>query len=100
MAEKYLMTKSSEDTSALFGAFDANIRLIEGAFNVRVSNRRGGGDKEGDEIVISGEGESLSLAHKTLGTYEGGAVRASFGIYNDIDQIEVLATALREIIKQ
>ena len=66
MAEKYLMTKSSEDTSALFGAFDANIRLIEGAFNVRVSNRRGGGDKEGDEIVISGEGENLSLAHKTL----------------------------------
>lgn len=66
MAEKYLMTKSSEDTSALFGAFDSNIRLIEGAFDVRISNRRGGGDKEGDEIVISGEGENLSLAHKTL----------------------------------
>ena len=66
MAEKYLMTKSSEDTSALFGAFDSNIRLIEGAFGVRVSNRRGGADKEGDEIVISGEGENLSLAHKTL----------------------------------
>ena len=66
MAEKYLMTKSSEDTSALFGAFDSNIRLIEGAFGVRVSNRRGGADKEGDEIVIRGEGENLSLAHKTL----------------------------------
>lgn len=66
MAEKYLMTKSSEDTSALFGAFDSNIRLIEGAFGVRVSNRRGGADKEGDEIVISGEGENLALAHKTL----------------------------------
>ena len=52
MAEKYLMTKSSEDTSALFGAFDSNIRLIEGAFGVRVSNRRGGADKEGDEIVL------------------------------------------------
>ena len=66
MAEIYLMTKSSVDTSALFGAFDSNIRLIDGAFGVRVSNRRGGADKEGDEIVISGEGENLSLAHKTL----------------------------------
>ncbi len=66
MAEKYLMTKSSEDTSALFGAFDSNIRLIENAFDVRVSNRRGGGDREGDEIVICGEGEGLSLAHRTL----------------------------------
>ncbi len=66
MAEKYLMTKSSEDTSALFGAFDSNIRLIENAFDVRVSNRRGGSDREGDEIVISGEGEGLSLAHRTL----------------------------------
>lgn len=66
MAEKYLMTKSSEDTSALFGAFDSNIRLIENAFDVRVFNRRGGSEREGDEIVISGEGEGLSLAHQTL----------------------------------
>ena len=66
MAEKYLMTKSSEDTSALFGAFDSNIRMIENAFDVRVSNRRGGNDREGDEIVISGEGEGLSLAHRAL----------------------------------
>jgi phosphate starvation-inducible PhoH-like protein len=60
------MTKSSEDTSALFGAFDSNIRMIENAFDVRVSNRRGGDGSEGDEIVISGEGEGLSLAHGAL----------------------------------
>ena len=66
MAEKYLLTKSSEDTSALFGAFDANIRLVESAFDVRVSNRRGGSEGEGDEIVISGEAEGCALAHRTL----------------------------------
>ena len=66
MAEKYLLTKSSEDTSALFGAFDANIRLIESAFDVRVSNRRGGDGNEGDEIVISGDDAGCMLAHRTL----------------------------------
>ena len=66
MAEKYLLTKSSEDTSALFGAFDANIRLVEAAFDVRVSNRRGGSEGEGDEIVISGDAEGCATAHRTL----------------------------------
>ena len=66
MAEKHLLTKSSEDTAALFGAFDSNVRLIEGAFDVRISNRRVGDDAGGDEIVISGEGEGLALAHRVL----------------------------------
>ncbi len=66
MAEKYLMTKSSEDTAALFGAFDSNIRLIENAFGVRISNRRGGSADEGDEIVISGEGEALDFSYRVL----------------------------------
>ncbi len=66
MAEKYLLTKSSEDTAALFGAFDANIRLIETAFDVRISNRRGGEGSEGDEIVIGGEAEGCACAHRVL----------------------------------
>lgn len=39
-----------------------------------------------------------ALGHKTLGTPEGGAVRASFGIYNDFDQIDRFARALSEIL--
>ena len=66
MAEKYLLTKSSEDTAALFGAFDANIRLIETAFDVRISNRRGGEGSEGDEIVIGGAEEGCACAHRVL----------------------------------
>ena len=93
MAEKYLMTKSSEDTSALFGAFDSNIRLIEGAFGVRVSNRRGGADKEGDEIVISGEGENLLLAHKTL-EYLGRMTGA--GEMLDAQTVEYVITLFKE----
>ena len=61
MAEKYLLTKSSEDTAALFGAFDANIRLIETAFDVRISNRRGGEGSEGDEIVMVGQDSKIEI---------------------------------------
>ena len=39
MAEKIVLTKSNEATMALFGAFDANVRLIEKSFDVRISNR-------------------------------------------------------------
>ena len=39
MTEKIVMTKSSESTSSLFGAFDVNARMIESAFNVKIFNR-------------------------------------------------------------
>ncbi len=93
MAEKYLMTKSSEDTAALFGAFDSNIRLIENAFGVRISNRRGGSAGEGDEIVISGEGESLDFAYRTL-EYLGRMTGA--GEVLDAQTVEYVISLFRE----
>ena len=39
MAEKIVLTKSDEATATVFGAFDANVRMIENAFDVRISNR-------------------------------------------------------------
>ena len=65
MTEKIVMTKSNESTSALFGTFDVNARMIENAFNVRISNRnRESGD--GDAIVVSGNSESVDLASRAL----------------------------------
>ena len=40
------------------------------------------------------------LAHKTVGTPEGGAVRASFGIYNTTEQTERFYRAMKEITAQ
>ena len=34
LAEEIVMTQSSEATASLFGAFDANVKIIEKAFNV------------------------------------------------------------------
>ena len=65
MAEKIVMTKSDEATGALFGAFDANIRLIERAFDVRVSNRNGSSDM-GDALVITGESADVERASSAL----------------------------------
>lgn len=93
MAEKNLMTKSSEDTAALFGAFDSNIRLIENAFGVRISNRRGGCAGEGDEIVISGDGEALDFAYRTL-EYLGRMTGA--GEVLDAQTVEYVISLFRE----
>ena len=65
MAEKIVMTNSNDATSALFGPFDMNVRMIENAFDVRISNR----NKEttdGDAIVVEGNASSVDKACRTL----------------------------------
>lgn len=65
MTERIVMTRSNEATSALFGSFDANIRMLERAFDVRVSNRNQDTDS-GDAIVVSGEPDMVDRAVKAL----------------------------------
>ena len=65
MKEKIVMTNSNESTSAIFGSFDINVRMIEDAFGVRISNK-GGTSSDGDAISVSGDGESVDKACRTL----------------------------------
>ena len=65
MAEKIVMTQSNEATAALFGTFDINARLIEKAFDVRLSNS-GSDSESGDAVVVSGDGANVEYAVKTL----------------------------------
>ena len=59
------MTQSNEATASLFGAFDANIKIVENAFSVRVSNRNKDSDM-GDAIVVSGESADVKNAVRVL----------------------------------
>ncbi len=59
------MTQSSEATSALFGAFDANIKRIEREFDVRISNKSGSADS-GDAISVVGDGQNVKAAVSAL----------------------------------
>ena len=59
------MTQSNEATAALFGAFDTNIKIVENAFNVRVSNRNKDTDS-GDAIVVTGEPQDVKAAVRVL----------------------------------
>ena len=59
------MTQSNEATAALFGAFDANIKIVENAFGVRVSNRNEDSDI-GDAIIVSGESADVKAAVRVL----------------------------------
>ena len=65
MTEKIVMTKSSEATSALFGAFDMNVRMVESAFDVRISNRNKE-TEDGDALIVSGEREAVDMAARVL----------------------------------
>jgi len=41
-----------------------------------------------------------ALGHRTIGTPEGGAVRASFGIYNHLGEVERFCRAVGEIVRE
>ena len=59
------MTQSNEATASLFGAFDANIKIVENAFGVRVYNRNDNTDT-GDAIIVSGESADVKSAVRVL----------------------------------
>ena len=65
MTEKIVMTDSNAATASIFGAFDANARKIERAFDVRISNRNTQ-TEDGDAILISGDAENAEKARRTL----------------------------------
>ena len=48
-------------------------------------------------ICTRGGYHCTALGHKTLGTPDGGAVRASFGVYNTAHEVDVLSDAIHEI---
>ncbi len=65
MAERIILTDTIEQTSILFGSFDANMSIVEKAFSVTVVNR----DTEktaGDAIVITGDDEAVGLAYDAI----------------------------------
>ena len=65
MAEKVLLTDTFEQTSVIFGNFDANVQLIENSFGVRITNRNTE-KTAGTAVVVSGEQENVENAYTAL----------------------------------
>ena len=61
MAERIINTDTAEQTAAIFGSFDGNIRRLERAFGVTIVNR----DSDvtaGSAITVSGEPDAVNQA--------------------------------------
>ena len=65
MTEKTVVTSSSESTAAIFGTFDANARIIEKEFGVKISNSNNG-SSEADSITVTGDEDGVEKAVRTL----------------------------------
>lgn len=63
MSQVITNVENNEITSRVFGCFDANVKAIECAFNVRISNRRA---VNGDAIVIDGHEGDVALASRVV----------------------------------
>ena len=65
MAEKTVITDSYETSSKICGAYDRNLRRLEDAFSVRITNRPS--DKTtGDALLISGEPEATEQTSEAI----------------------------------
>lgn len=53
MEQRIIKVPSSEDTAAIFGSYDVNVRAVEQTFGVQIRNRAT--DDGGDSIIIAGE---------------------------------------------
>lgn len=65
MVERIVLTRSNEATSALYGSFDINVRMIERAFEVRITNRNDS-TEYGDAIVVTGNADNADKAVRVL----------------------------------
>ena len=65
LAEKIILTNSSEDTALIFGSYDFNATLIERAFDVKIKNHARE-ESGGDSICITGEAEAVNKAANVL----------------------------------
>ena len=66
MSEKIVISDSFEQTTKIFGAFDENVRIVERAFGVSISNRASN-EGSGDAIIVSGaKGEDVNSACRAL----------------------------------
>lgn len=65
MAERTLNTSSPSITSSIFGSYDINVTVIEGAFGVKIVNRPLS-NSIGDCITISGQTEDVNKAYDVL----------------------------------
>ncbi len=75
-----------EDLISVFGSFDENVKRIEEALDVTITNR-------GNELKVAGDAES---AHKAVRTLEGLLSLASKGEIIDEQRVRYLITLVKE----
>lgn len=80
----------------IYGRNDSGIT----AFNIGDIPSEDVGTMLGDNFIIRAGYHCAPLAHKALGTDNGGAVRVSFGYYNTVKDVEKITAAVYKISKR
>ena len=81
------------DAVKIYGRNDSGIT----AFNIGNIPSEDVGTMLGDNFIIRAGYHCAPLAHKALGTDNGGAVRVSFGYYNTVKDVEKITDAVYKI---
>lgn len=93
LADKFRDNLKEMKNITVYGRSDTGIT----AFNVNGLESAEAAARLGDSIILRAGYHCAPLAHKALGTYNGGAVRVSFGYFNSMKDVRRITDAVRKI---
>lgn len=102
MAEKFISELKNMDNVTVYGTDNINKRNGTVAFNIGKLDSGEVSDILNNDygIAVRGGWHCAYLAHKTIGSEKSGAVRASFGFFNNMRDVAKITDAVNKIQKK
>ena len=102
MAEKFISELKNMDNVTVYGTDNISKRNGTVAFNIGNLDSGEVSDILNNDygIAVRGGWHCAYLAHKTIGSEKSGAVRASFGFFNNMRDVAKITDAVNKIRKK
>lgn len=102
LCQKFIDGALNIDSIDVYGFKDASLRTSTISLNSsKIDNAELGFILDNEYGIITRTGlHCAPLAHKTIGTYPQGTLRFSFGIFNDVKDVDYTLCCLSKVIKR
>lgn len=102
LCEFFLEGLSTINNVEIYGPMKASLQTATVSFNVKnMDNAELGFLLDRDFGIMTRTGlHCAPLAHKTIGTYPQGALRVSFGPFNDLIDVDYTLSSINQIVKR
>lgn len=102
LCQKFINDMLNMDTIEVYGFKDASLRTSTVSINSsKIDNSEFGFYLDSEYGISTRTGlHCAPLAHKTIGTYPSGTIRFSFGVFNDLRDVNYATDSIFKVLKQ